>query len=164
MAKKNLSCQAIAYHEAGHAVAAIHHQVRITKATIKGTVDLKGYVDHHNPLHGAHPDAETPRRTRSRIENLVAVCYAGPIAERRFNVRTYRHFHAQSDYERAANLAGYLVGSDKELEAYLKWLWVRTENFVEQEWWEQIQTVAELLLDRETVNGASIRELVSSGL
>jgi ATP-dependent Zn protease len=120
MAKKNLSHQAVAYHEAGHAAAAVHQQVRIIKATIRRTVDLKGYVEHHNSLHGAHPDVETSVRIRSQIENLVTVFFAGAIAQRPFKSRTYRHCHARSDYEKAANLAIHGVGSNKELDAYLE--------------------------------------------
>jgi len=59
----------------------------------------------------------------------------------------------------ATNLAGYLVGSDKERDAYLNWVWVHTENFIEQEW-PQVEMVAKWLLEHETMTGAAIRKLV----
>jgi hypothetical protein len=159
MAKRNLARAAVAFHEAGHAVAAVHHRIRITKATIKGAAETKGRIIHHNPLVNAHPDVGTSAKTRPRIEHRIVVSFAGPIAQRRFNARTCRHYNAHEDYVTATNLAGYLVGSDKERDAYLNWVWVHTENFIEQEW-PQVETVAKWLLEHETMTGAAIRKLV----
>jgi hypothetical protein len=138
----------------------VHHQVRVAKVTIRDTDEAKGFVSRQNPLRKAQLDIkEISTRRRTQIEDLIVVSYAGPIAQRCFNVRSYRHYHATADRAEAINLAGYLVGSNKELEAYLKWLWVRTEDFVERSW-TQIETVARWLLDHETVTGTSIRTLV----
>jgi hypothetical protein len=160
MVRRNLSRQATAFHEAGHTVAAVHHRVRVAKVTIRDTEEVKGFVSRHNLLRNAQLDIEEiSTRRRIQIEHLVLVSYAGPIAQRCFNARSYRHYHATADRKEAINLASYLAGSNRELEAHLKWLWVRTEGFIERTW-PQIETVAGWLLDHETVTGNSIKELV----
>jgi hypothetical protein len=51
--------------------------------------------------------------------------------------------------------------SDRQLQPYIRWMWVRTEDFVDL-WWPQIEAVAVALLDHSTMRGREIRDVVRS--
>ena len=128
--KRTKKVESIAYHEAGHAVAAWKRRIRIKQLSILSDGDSAGRMTHHNYFSGVHPEYDTSPRIQRRLENMALVCFAGPAAQRRFNPRGYRHVHADGDFQQAVTLLTCLVGSDKELEAYLKLINVRARQFV----------------------------------
>ena len=74
---------ALAYHEAGHAVMAFLDRIALKGATIIPNDLYKGCVEHANLLHGEDIAIETPTRSRWRMERLVRVFLAGPVAQQR---------------------------------------------------------------------------------
>lgn len=157
----NKKLDSIAYHEAGHAVAARRVGCRIKKVSIVPDEDSDGRMTHGPYFKGFHPDWDNSSRVQRRLENMAFVCLAGPAAQRRFNPHGYRHQHAGQDHHDAMNLLGYMVGSDEELEAYLRLTEVRVTNFVRNpHTWMAIEAVAAALLEREVLTGKATREVI----
>jgi hypothetical protein len=82
---------------------------------------------------------------------------AGHIAEKHFRGRA-NWIGSEADRQKAADLASYLVGSDEELSAYLKWLWVRTENLV-RFYQPQITALASALLIEKTIQAKRVKDI-----
>jgi hypothetical protein len=85
---------------------------------------------------------------------------AGPSAERKARGR-WNHTGASSDRERAGDLAFRLVGSEKQLQHY--WAW--REQIASDLWentyaWEQVRRLAAELLERKTMSGRAVREVL----
>lgn len=72
-------------------------------------------------------DAHAGRKERDLIERDVTVSLAGPLAEALASGR-WNHVGASRDYQHAVDLLSYLCGSDREIEAYVNLLSIRTED------------------------------------
>ena len=85
---------------------------------------------------------------------------AGTAAEKWLTGR-HSHVGARDDYSKAADLAMYAAGSNDEVEALLRWLQLRAANAVCSRWCF-IEAVAKELLERETLTGRQIREVIEA--
>lgn len=146
----------IAQHEAGHAVAAIVEKFPFRSVTIVPKGDIVGNCSIRWPSN-FHPDAEVDLRTAHRLESAIISCQAGHLAEKHFTGRN-NWVRSKTDLKMVIDLASYLVGSDKEMEAYLKWLWIRTENLVRQHQ-QEIVALAVALLNEKTIKAKRAREI-----
>lgn len=155
--------RATAYHEAGHVVA--NWRVKGLKAV--GAVSIEPEEDFHGVaiskwmLKGLHPDIEMTDRARARIEDQILTSLAGPAAQRKFKPRSVRHVHGRSDRELAIDLASYVAGSHRQLEAFLKWMWVRAEDLVETNWSTTVDLAA-TLLERRKLSGRQVQDWLGS--
>src|SRR3954471_22736079 len=99
MSERPKTLVAVAYHEAGHAVIAEHYGIGHRKVTIIPKDDYLGIAIGYkgSKLLARLGDGERfDPQLRRRIEGLVQVLYAGPIAEYRFRGRRNRS-GAQTD-------------------------------------------------------------------
>jgi len=152
-----------AYHEAGHAVAIWKLLNRAPReTTIAPRQEIAGYVLHANPLRGLRLETDDSSRAETEIHQGIMICLAGAVAQRRFAPRSIRGWHPRNDYQRAADLATRVCGSDIEVNAMLRWLQIRTENLIETGW-REVEAVANALLERDTLSSeeivAAIREI-----
>jgi hypothetical protein len=152
----------IAYHEAGHAVAA-----RLVKPPV-----MVKYVtiipDEHNLGHckggdrlpkNFKPDSEVSPLTRNRIEAQVIYYLAGYVAEEKFMGRKPRG--CKPDIQTALNLACYVAGGGKPLEAYFAWLWAQTEALFQNPFfWKCVEAVAEKLAIERKLSGAKVEHIM----
>lgn len=165
--KRTKALQRTAHHEAGHAVAAIHWEVRLVSATILPDAEAKtlGEVHHHgSPLKGVEYDAST--MNRPRMERMVLVGLAGAAAERAFVKREggrFRFAGSVPDYRHPHNILGYFIGSEEERSAYMNWLEVRATDFIAVSW-DEITAVARALLDRQTLRAKEMRRIVKDAI
>lgn len=112
-------------HEAGHAVVAwrVGIALRRNGVTIvpEQAAGIAGCCFH---VVTVRKDIEVDRsdRNRLRVERRVQVLLAGEIAQRRYNPRSVRTYHARSDLHSAVDLLSYFFFEQKELEALLKFL------------------------------------------
>jgi ATP-dependent Zn protease len=165
MKRRTKALESTAYHEAGHAVAAYAHGVRTKALSIVPDGDSKGRHEQHPYFGGINLEFDSSPRAQRRVENMVLVCLAGPAAQRRFNTKGFRRYHADHDWRQAIDLLSYLVGSNKELEAYLRLIDIRARAFVETApRWIQINRLAQNLLDRQTLTGPEVRQLMAMPL
>lgn len=123
----------VACHEAGHAVVSYHLGFYGGPVTIKPDPEMGA--------DGSH-SGESEWADGSRDEERIVVLYAGLAAQLRLNPEADRR-GASSDYERAADLLPFVTMSKGALEE-------RARNMVEEHW-EEIQAVAEALLENETL-------------
>jgi hypothetical protein len=108
--------EATAYHEAGHAVIAYLLGYRPQSVTIVPTADTAGHIIHANPLHGFQLDIDGSHEARLRVENVVTICFAGPIAQKRYNPRSWRERTANGITRKLQNwVCAYVALANKPL-------------------------------------------------
>jgi hypothetical protein len=67
----------MAFHEAGHIVAAWRRGLKVHSATIVPSADFLGNIQHANPLRGIHLDWDGSARARRRAEAAIVVASHG---------------------------------------------------------------------------------------
>jgi hypothetical protein len=165
---KKSTLWATAYHEAGHAVAAMAYGKGIRRQGATIIPNLRGaagsvYMTMHIP---GDPSVDSlTRRMRLRIEEDVMVMLAGGIAQRCFRPSSVRNHHGRSDRDAAYDLLMHTVADERELQAYWRLLIVRTENFVRLPVrWRQIEAAAKALMEKKTLTSAELRQVYTDAL
>lgn len=103
-------------------------------------------------------------RTRLWVERDAMISYAGDAATKLITGRSDGQL-AGYDRRNAANIAAYMTGSGEELEAYLRWLWIRTNGLLQRPGYEQaIRSVADALLERQTLSYRTSHRLVGAAI
>ncbi len=151
--------KAIAYHEAGHAVAAWSCRLKILKISIIPDDELSGKVRHVSPLKGIRLDIDGSPRADGKAKDAIIICLAGPEAQRRHNPRSVRRWHASSDYDAAVDLALRVCGSGPSTTAYLRWLGIVAKDLINSRW-PMVEKVAAELLVREELSAADVDVLL----
>ncbi len=163
---KNFSKKDIetAYHEAGHAVAALalFGINRVRKISI--IPRKKDYsLGRMNPRKiRMQPDVDVPPAVEIKLMNMMIENYAGVVAGKYLTGRS-DHRGAYSDYEDITNLRSYLSDTfDPLVDKYLdKYLYRRAELLVN--WgWPQIQAVAKELLKRKELSNDEFYKIINS--
>jgi hypothetical protein len=157
---------AIAYHEAGHAVAALELGVAIRKVTIIPDADTLGKMVRGKLFGRVRPDIDSPSKSRPVVERQLLLLFAGHAAESRFCKRSSASssltaLHASDDFRRAVALAENLCGSDEEVEAYRQWLAIRARNLVEFHW-SEVEIIVGARSAKQTINGKEVRALITN--
>jgi hypothetical protein len=157
--------RAVAYHEAGHAMAAWKFKLGgIGQTTIVPTADYSGAMKHAaDPLRGIRLDLDNSDRAHARAEKLIMICQAGPIAQRRGAPRSWRYYHGSGDRRIAADLAIRLQSSAEIATAYIRYLDLRTKGLVHTHWWA-VDLIARALLERDTLTGEEIAAMIAAHL
>ena len=149
----------IAYHEAGHVVAACSRLVWVYSATIVPEGDALGHVMHAAPLRGRRVTPRSSPVFRRRAETEIIVAIAGVEAQQRHGPLPW--YGAGNDWQRAYNLARAVCLSDKEAFAYLKWLEIVAREQIEASW-PDVEKVATALCERGTLSDhAPVRVVVA---
>ncbi len=143
------AARATAYHEAGHAVAAIVRGVRVKHATIAPSGNSAGHV--HLPGH-------MPKQIGA-MHDRGMIALAGEAAQRRFSPRSVRQHHGGSDREMVREFALRASGSAKVAQCLVD-LWQAQADDLMQARWAAVQRIAAALLERQTVDGVELRRLV----
>jgi hypothetical protein len=83
------------------------------------------------------------------------------VAQRKFNSRSVRSHHGESDYHNAVNIMGYFFESPV-LEANLKFLEIQVQSLFEQHpyAWRCVKAVAARLLERKKLTGSELIEVI----
>lgn len=153
---------AVAYHEAGHAIAMLDREIPFKYVTIQPSSDSLGYVqtDRGDLLRLAKLYA---RRTKTphfqlRMLNYAIVCLAGGEAEKRYRGR-YNHVGADQDYRAAVNFVDHIAWDPDEIELHLKLADFRAELIIENRW-DQVVTIAEALLEKQHLTDQEVISLL----
>ncbi|HEY6675950.1 MAG TPA: hypothetical protein VIZ87_04125 [Terrimicrobium sp.] len=133
--------EAIAYHEAGHAVISMKLGYRCLHVTIIPDGDRLGHVCCEDPLFGEHND---------KIKHALKVLIAASLAEsKHIGSRTWGD---AEDRVKATNLALLAADRDTErAEALINEMIDEARKLVEQHW-PDIEKLAEQLLEEGRVN------------
>jgi hypothetical protein len=146
--------EVVAYHEAGHLVAARDQGVTIHRVSIEPAEDSAGRV-HHAPIMGRfNLEDDVSPQVRIRGERLIRICLAGPIAQRQFNPRSWRHY-AEADYEKAADMILRLATPGEHAETYIRLLMIEARQIVDY-YWDMIGALATELIKRREMSGRAV--------
>ena len=151
--------EATAYHEAGHAVIAYMLGYRPQSVTIVPTVDWAGHIVHANPLYGFQHDIDGSDEARLRVESFMTICFAGPIAQKLYNPRSWRRAHGQWDYDKIAELSLRVCGSPEQAAAFIRWREITARDMVRAHWL-RVQLVAGQLLQRQRLSHTDLDAIV----
>jgi hypothetical protein len=148
---------ALAFHESGHAVAALMFDRPFYAVTIVATKGFEGALIPNAGLDldkpGPAPDAyaETAKSaSRDFLESFAIEMLAGPVAQAGHEC-LWNYPHYATDFawaEEFASRAGQRHCSD----SWLTWIWMRAVLAVaDQRRWMQVEAVAEALLAKGTL-------------
>jgi hypothetical protein len=102
-----------AYHEAGHAVITFRLGIEVLEVSaVPGGHGIAGYSQHGHLF-------TQPGSDRGNLDRAIQVNLAGPIAQKRFNPRSFRRWHARGDYDCALGLCRYIAGSSGQRDYFL---------------------------------------------
>lgn len=159
--KVTIKLESTAYHEAGHAVVQNHFGIKIKKITIVPDGDSLGSVSGALAIGEHRLDVDKSDKVRLKTERDVMIFLAGRIAERKFNLKGYRHYGASQDINHSMKMLSLFTRSREEQMAYHRFLEERTKNIINEPMiWELIQSVAKELLLCETLTGKQFDEVV----
>ena len=144
--------EAIAYHEAGHAVISMKLGYKCLYVTIIPDGDRLGHVCCEDPLVGGHDD---------KIKHALKVLIAASVAEsKHIGSRTWGD---ADDSVKATNLALSATDRDTErAEALLNKMIREARKLVEQHW-QDIEALAKRLLIKGRVNFLETKSRASEG-
>jgi hypothetical protein len=154
---KEQQTEKTAYHEAGHAVAAIALKRRFTYVTIRagggGSVCLRDNLDDL---------LNCNRRSRMRLRREIAICLAGSVADAIHNKNYDFKFHwrkgACSDFVRAYRL---FEQRDNKAEDQFEKILLDTVIILRYPaWWAGLELLAAALIKKHTIRYAEARLIV----
>jgi ATP-dependent Zn protease len=155
-----LSTQATAYHEAGHAVVAhvLGHRIKRITIVPSKSQNYAGCVFFAKQPSVKRIDYDpSPRITRAAKERILA-SLVGLCAQRLFNSRTCRSFHGYEDFKQILLYVGNLM-RENETEPFLKWMEVRTENLLRDNW-KAVNVLAHELIRRREIGGQEAHQII----
>jgi ATP-dependent Zn protease len=151
-----------AYHEAGHAVAAWVEKCRLRVVTIVPTESTLGSCLEAKLPRNFRPDITVTPTTADRLEREIICFLAGHIAEKQFSGQD-NWDGSLRDRQEADRLADYLVGNQREHDAFMGWMWMRTDGLVEVHQ-PEIAAMAAALLEEKTIKAPRFKEIMRTAL
>ena len=149
----------VAYHEAGHAVAAFEQGVPFEEVTIIPEGGMSRHLRRGDFGRTFRPDARAGRG-REQIEADIIVTFAGPAAEAKFGGRR-NLVAARGDSASAAKLAAQVCTSHEEVVAYVEWLTIRAVKLIAgRPQWKAVQAVAASLLENHEISAVDARKII----
>src|SRR5579863_3751439 len=115
--------EAVAYHEAGHAVAALRRHLRVLDITIDPDREFSGrlrYAKYFRRHELEHSNSDYLRR---KVENFALVCLAGPEAQRKYDPRSIRvAWHGDQQQALSTFLDFCGMGADERARAWYRFI------------------------------------------
>lgn len=163
-ARQQRRVKRVAYHEAGHAVAAYIVRRRWQYATIEPTDDSLGHIRYFPAPATFHPDADEDTRTRYRLEQYATTALGGVVAEAKL-IGSHNWVGASADLRQAVDWLDYLSSGPDETGAYVGWMLERTRGLLRQEhWWLAVEHLAAALLVHRRLDYRRCRQLIASAI
>ena len=147
-----LPAAATAFHEAGHAVAAVVRHVPFKHVSV---CQIAGSAGHILLRSRAHSFA------RVHAEGVVAM--AGEAAQRQFAPRSVRRHHGAGDQAEVAAFAFEWCGGSEDVAVALVRLWVEQARQLVASYSAPVERVAAELLRRDTLTSDEVMLLVRAG-
>ena len=156
----------VAFHEAGHAVAAFHHGLKVRRVSIKPDAEAQGYC--LLAPSRRHFDMPLSLRVRHAFESHFVVAFAGPLSELRHRDGSpddLWEIGRTDDHAELEESVLEIIGNQPEADAYLQWLRVRTEQFLADiDVWQQVEVVAFTLLKWREIDGGPLKEAMQQAM
>jgi len=158
----------VAYHEAGHAVAAYLHHRRFSYVTIAPQGDSLGHMRHgHNYFSGFEPGIDSSPRTATRAQDEARICLAGAIAVGIHLGKNSKRAWAgtEGDISAAVRMVSSISGSTEEEEAHLNLLSVQTRGMLSLPWnWAGVEALASTLLEHKRLGYVRARQIIKDAI
>lgn len=168
MAIKRVSrIEKTAYHEAGHAIACHFLRIGYRYVTIEPKEDAWGRVVHRPFPKSFQPDIIDvgDNKLRLRIERLIMVSFAGQATELALKggKATENIIYNTQDGKNAIDVALFLTEEEKELNAFLKWLWMRTFNWIKNPlYWLAVEELVKELLIKHKLSAREVKGIINN--
>jgi hypothetical protein len=145
-----------AIHEAGHAVAAVCHNIGFKYVTL-----IPGGVPGdtlENPSHGHIKLKPMPRSAGLGLwERRLIVCLAGPAAHHKLHPYAHWLGYAAGDIGTASDIIKNIYFQHgKVAEAHYEYAKARATALIENNW-QQVEAVAAALIERDTLTSDDVR-------
>jgi hypothetical protein len=160
---------ATAIHEAGHAVAAIVHNIPFKYVTIAPVDKLGDGLPFLGHIHGEQPPARyRASKTKNNPTSLhywhrkLIVILAGPAAHKKLHPHAHWLGYAWSDISNASNLIDDInrgKGSNAVTSAHYAYIEALATACVESNW-RQIEAVAAELIKHNTLTEKDVRRTI----
>ena len=153
-----------AYHEAGHAVAAVALSIGLVRVSIVGDWDTLGQIALNERWPHLRPEFD-PRDPRSRriAESWILISLAGEFADASHGGRSPDpdRPEARWDFRHARDLVERLFDHPEDRDAFFEAMQRRAHEFVsEPVRWSQISAVATQLCWRRQLDGQEVRDIM----
>jgi hypothetical protein len=145
-------------NSAGHAVAHSFLHLPFEKVSIRTDEGSSGHCTSYGLRYLKDVDVYITPAKQDRIFRNVKAAFARHYAQKRFDKKCLRQWHLQNDYHNAVRLLCY-ISDPPAIDPLVRWLECETEMLVEL-CWQEIETVAHALLERETLTSEEVRELL----
>lgn len=160
--------QYVAFHEAGHAVAAFAQDIRLRTVTIEPGDGARGFVEHDRLL-ARFRGRELTLLWKDRLMKSARVSLAGEIAQRRAFPRSIRSWHGSADHNAAIEcVLSYTDGGGEDvrlLRAHFRVLQLETEQLLDGAGrWRAVEGLADALNRRTTLVGAEAEAVIRAAL
>ncbi len=157
--RDSVELQSAAFHEAGHAIAAMECRVKLTQVSIVADGDRRGYCAVSIPDLDPLNDGQAKTKTRYRLENLAIVALSGVAAEEMYlGHEPIGGF--DSDVDRVGDYLSRLSDSDPEIRAYFRWIHERAKALVGKPMnTALVERLAEALLERGELGQKVVRSI-----
>ncbi len=147
-----------AFHEAGHAVACYRLFHRLDYVSILSTSEYRGCMkgvdkDWHERDPGT-PDAQI----RAHTAKLATITLAGGATVAKL-YGMMRGVEMKLDIGAVRELLEAVAETDKEMDRFTDRCWAQARRVVRKEW-EPIRAVAAALMERKTLSGEDVEEIV----
>ena len=153
-----------AYHEAGHAVVGFALRRRVLSVSIAPAGDGSRGRCNYAPTNRKHLQSkgEAGPQTRRTVERLIMCTLGGVLAEQ---LATGVENTISKDWPKAKDLAKRVTANEREADAYVAWLRLRTEALLSQPAARaMVDAVAHALLkDGPQLSGAQARRIAMGG-
>ena len=148
-----------AYHEAGHAIMAFLVRWKFKYLSIEPGEDSLGHILLQGFGSSVDFEIDSFEKIRTKLEPHIMIEYAGFITQLHLTKR--RNFRgATNDFENISDVIR-LCGTQKEAEAYLHWLYIRTEKIITNpQNWNAIKSLAQELLKLKTIKYPLARKII----
>jgi hypothetical protein len=157
---------AVAYHEAGHTVAAWVYGFKLKKVTIVPKANALGSMSsdarlHFRTLKNGNPSGATIGRYHERVVSMLA----GRAAQRRFKPQSIHSSRASSDLASATVILTLLHGDGEERKHAYRYLEARAQKLVSHpQRWRMIQDLAKALIERQTMTGDEVEATLRASM
>jgi hypothetical protein len=149
----------MAYHEAGHAVAADAFNIPIKFVTIVPELESFGRVEFRHPVRLPEPSRRVSTERRARLEAYAICALVGPVTQRIVRGR-FDHVGSKADYGIALKIAKRLNTSDRDANAHFTSLYAKARQFVYDETnADCIDEIAHELLVHRVLSGRDVNNI-----
>lgn len=159
---KRPTIRALAFHEAGHALAAIRYGVAFTRVSIEQKGNSLGHIRLSTRMKPKSLINLSPQ-TRDHLERYMVVTLAGLEAER-LETGRYNYIGASIDRKVVMELLSRITDSEKEAHYYFQWLRERARQTVGAHFRPVLLAIVNALLRKRRLKFAEVAKIVVTAI